>query len=139
MDARRLGRGRRAARGRPSKGRPRLSQTPESADDSGESKRSGLVSSGSQGGPPKWPSPPLLPAPLARGGDAVYQQLTGSRNVFTAVVVVPAVDVPPVEIRTIAFVTGVGQSDPVEMPGVAPRGDGDDDFHSSFYRKCSLG
>jgi hypothetical protein len=88
------------------------------------------VSSGSQGGPPKWPSPPLLPAPLARGGDAVYQQLTGSRNVFTAVVVVPAVDVPPVEIRTIAFVTGVGQSDPVEMPGVAPRGDRNDDFHS---------
>jgi hypothetical protein len=71
-----------------------------------------------------------LAAPLAPGGDAVYQQLTGSRNVFTAVVVVPAVDVPPVEIGAIAFITSVGQSDPVVMPGVAPRGDGNDDFHS---------
>src|SRR5438445_11895947 len=66
----------------------------------------------------------------SRGGDAVYQQLTGSRNVFTAVVVVPAVDMPPVEIRAITFITGVGQSDPIVMPGVAPRGHGNDDFHS---------
>jgi hypothetical protein len=25
------------------------------------------------------------------------------------------------------------------MPGVAPRGDGNDDFHSQFYRECSPG
>lgn len=72
----------------------------------------------------------MLAAPLARGGDAVYQQLTGRHNVFTAVVVVPTVDVSPVEIRAIAFVTSVGQSDPVVMPGVAPRRDRNDDFHS---------
>jgi hypothetical protein len=110
--------------GRASARRPRAHTTAAS--------RSGRlwVSSGSQGGPPRWPSPPLLPALLARGGDAVYQQLTGSRNVFTAVVVVPAVDMPPVEIRAITFITGVGQSDPIVMPGVAPRGHGNDDFHS---------
>ena len=78
------------------------------------------VGSGSQGGPPKRPSAARLATPLARGGDAVYQELTGSHNVFTAVVVIPAVDVPPVEIRAITFVTGVGQGDPVMMPGVAP-------------------
>ena len=85
------------------------------------------------------PRPPLRAAPLARSRDAVYQQLAGGHNVFTAVAVIPAVDVPPVEIRTIAFVTGVGQGDPVVLPRAAPRGDGNDDFHSGLYRERSSG
>jgi hypothetical protein len=73
-----------------------------------------------------------LTSPLDRGRNAIYQQLTGNSNVFTAVALVAAVDMPPVEVRAIAFVTRVRQSDTITMPGVAPRRDWNDDFHTQL-------
>jgi hypothetical protein len=87
--------------------------------------------SGGHGGAPNRTGSDVL---AARPRNPLHEQLAGRGDVLALVELVATVDVPPEEIRAIALVTAVGQGDLVEVPGLAPRRDRNDDLHVELYR-----